>query len=146
MSELKKIIEQAFEQRDEISFNTKGEIRDSVEETLNQLDVGKIRVCEKISNEWIVNQWIKKAILLSFRLNDNEIVKASHATWYDKVPSKTANWTKDDHERAGFRYVPDAVVMSPEKHLGYAVQWFGLAIAAAAIGGFAISKKGRSYE
>ena len=108
--ELKKIIEQAFEQRDEISFNTKGEIRDSVEETLNQLDVGKIRVCEKISDEWIVNQWIKKAILLSFRLNDNEIVKASHATWYDKVPSKTANWTKDDHERAGFRYVPDAVV------------------------------------
>ena len=80
MSELKKIIEQAFEQRDEISFNTKGEIRDSVEETLNQLDVGKIRVCEKISDEWIVNQWIKKAILLSFRLNDNEIVKASHAT------------------------------------------------------------------
>ena len=73
MSELKKIIEQAFEQRDEISFNTKGEIRDSVEETLNQLDVGKIRVCEKISDEWIVNQWIKKAILLSFRLNDNEI-------------------------------------------------------------------------
>jgi len=110
MSELKKIIEQAFEQRDEISFNTKGEIRDSVEETLNQLDVGKIRVCEKISDEWIVNQWIKKAILLSFRLNDNEIVKASHATWYDKVPSKTANWTKDDHEKAGFRYVPDAVV------------------------------------
>ena len=74
MSELKKIIDQAFEQRDEISFTTKGEIRDSVEETLNQLDVGKIRVCEKISNEWIVNQWIKKAILLSFRLNDNEIV------------------------------------------------------------------------
>ncbi len=100
MSELKKIIEQAFEQRDEISFNTKGEIRDSVEETLNQLDVGKIRVCEKINDEWIVNQWIKKAILLSFRLNDNEIVKASHATWYDKVPSKTANWTKDDHEKA----------------------------------------------
>jgi Tetrahydrodipicolinate N-succinyltransferase len=94
MSELKKIIEQAFEQRDEISFNTKGEIRDSVEETLNQLDVGKIRVCEKINDEWIVNQWIKKAILLSFRLNDNEIIKASHATWHDKVPSKTANWTK----------------------------------------------------
>ena len=66
MSELKKIIEQAFEQRDEISFNTKGEIRDSVEETLNQLDVGKIRVCEKISDEWIVNQWIKKAILGTF--------------------------------------------------------------------------------
>ena len=52
----------------------------------------------------------KKAILLSFRLNDNEIIKASHATWFDKVESKTANWTKDDHLEAGFRYVPDAVV------------------------------------
>ena len=61
-------------------------------------------------SEWIVNQWIKKAILLSFRLNDNEIIKASHATWFDKVESKTANWNKDDHLKAGFRYVPDAVV------------------------------------
>ena len=63
-----------------------------------------------MNNDWVVNQWIKKAILLSFLLNDNQIVKAPHATWYDKVPSKTANWTKDDHEKAGFRYVPDAVV------------------------------------
>ena len=110
MSELKQIIEEAFENRNEINFNTKGKIRESVEETLNQLDVGKIRVCEKINNDWVVNQWIKKAILLSFRLNDNQIVKAPHATWYDKVPSKTTNWTKDDHEKAGFRYVPDAVV------------------------------------
>ena len=110
MSELKQIIEEAFENRNEINFNTKGKIRESVEETLNQLDVGNIRVCEKINNDWVVNQWIKKAILLSFRLNDNQIVKAPHATWYDKVPSKTTNWTKDDHEKAGFRYVPDAVV------------------------------------
>ena len=99
MSELKQIIEEAFENRNEINFNTKGKIRESVEETLNQLDVGNIRVCEKIDNDWVVNQWIKKAILLSFRLNDNQIVKAPHATWYDKVPSKTANWTKDDHEK-----------------------------------------------
>ena len=82
MSELKQIIEEAFENRDEINFNTKGKIRESVEETLNQLDVGNIRVCEKINNDWVVNQWIKKAILLSFRLNDNQIVKAPHATWY----------------------------------------------------------------
>ena len=110
MSELKKIIEKAFENRDQINGQTKGEIRNSVDETLNQLDTGLIRVCEKNDNAWIVNQWIKKAILLSFRLNDNEIIIASHATWYDKVPSKTANWSKEDHEKAGFRYVPDAVV------------------------------------
>ena len=110
MSELKKIIEEAFENRDQINTQTTGKVRDSVDETLNQLDTGKIRVCEKNGDDWAVNQWIKKAILLSFRLNDNEIIQASHATWFDKVPSKTANWTKEDHEKAGFRYVPDAVV------------------------------------
>ena len=110
MSELKNIIENAFEIRDEININTSGEIRESVDETLNQLDMGHIRVCEKNGEEWTVNQWIKKAILLSFRLNDNEVIKGPYATWYDKVPSKTANWSKEDHEKAGFRYVPNAVV------------------------------------
>ena len=110
MSELKNIIENAFEIRDEININTSGEIRECVDETLNQLDMGHIRVCEKNGEEWTVNQWIKKAILLSFRLNDNEVIKGPYATWYDKVPSKTANWSKEDHEKAGFRYVPNAVV------------------------------------
>ena len=110
MSDLEKIINDAFEDRDNINVNTSGNIRNAVDETLNKLDSGDLRVCEKINNEWQVNQWIKKAILLSFRLNDNEIIKASHATWFDKVESKTANWTKDDHLKAGFRYVPDAVV------------------------------------
>ena len=110
MSDLEKIINDAFEDRDNINVNTTGDIRNAVDETLNKLDSGNLRVCEKINNEWQVNQWIKKAILLSFRLNDNEIIKASHATWFDKVESKTANWTKDDHLKAGFRYVPDAVV------------------------------------
>ncbi len=110
MGELKKIIEDAFENKDQINIQTQGEIRSSVDETLNQLDKGIIRVCEKKGGEWIVNQWIKKAILLSFRLNDNEVIQASHATWFDKVPSKTANWSKQDLEKAGFRYVPDAVV------------------------------------
>jgi len=110
MSDLKNIINSAFDDKENINVNTSGEIRDAVENTLNKLDSGTIRVCEKINDEWIVNQWIKKAILLSFRLNDNDIVKASHATWFDKVESKTANWTKDDHLKAGFRYVPDAVV------------------------------------
>ena len=110
MSDLEKIINDAFEDRDSINVNTAGDIRNAVDETLNKLDSGNLRVCEKINNEWQVNQWIKKAILLSFRLNDNEIIKASHATWFDKVESKTANWTKDNHLKAGFRYVPDAVV------------------------------------
>ena len=110
MSDLQRIINDAFEERDNINVNTAGDIRNAVDETLNKLDSGSLRVCEKINNEWQVNQWIKKAILLSFRLNDNEIIKASHATWFDKVESKTANWTKDDHLKAGFRYVPDAVV------------------------------------
>ena len=110
MSELKQVIENAFENRDQVNAQTQGEIRNSVDETLNQLDMGKIRVCEKHGEEWIVNQWIKKAILLSFRLNDNKVIQASHATWFDKVPSKTAKWSKKDHEKAGFRYVPDAVV------------------------------------
>ena len=110
MSDLEIIINHAFEDRDNINVNTAGDIRNAVDETLNKLDSGNLRVCEKINNEWQVNQWIKKAILLSFRLNDNEIIKASHATWFDKVESKTANWTKDDHLKAGFRYVPDAVV------------------------------------
>ena len=110
MSDLESIINSAFDDRENINVNTSGDIRNAVDNTLNQLDSGIIRVCEKINDEWIVNQWIKKAILLSFRLNDNDIVKASHATWFDKVESKTANWTKDDHLKAGFRYVPDAVV------------------------------------
>ena len=110
MSSLEEIINSAFENRDDVTASTEGEIRSAVNNTLDDLDKGKIRVCEKVNNAWIVNQWIKKAILLSFRLNDNEIIKASHATWFDKVESKTANWNKDDHLKAGFRYVPDAVV------------------------------------
>ena len=76
MSDLEKIINDAFEDRDNINVNTAGDIRNAVDETLNKLDSGSLRVCEKINNEWQVNQWIKKAILLSFRLNDNEIIKA----------------------------------------------------------------------
>ena len=110
MSSLENIINKAFDDRDNINVNTNGEIRDAVDNTLNQLDNGIIRVYEKKDNNWVVNQWIKKAILLSFKLYDNDIIKASHATWFDKVESKTKNWTKDDHLKAGFRYVPDAVV------------------------------------
>ena len=110
MSDLKNIINDAFENKGVVSLTTTGRIRDAVNSTLDQLDKGSLRVSEKVDGEWIVNQWLKKAILLSFRLNDNEVIKAPHASWFDKVPSKTVNWTREDHERAGFRYVPDAVV------------------------------------
>ena len=110
MRDLEKIINDAFDNRDSVSLATTGPIRDSVNSTLEKLDSGSLRVCKKIDGEWIVNQWTKKAILLSFKLNDNEIIKASHATWFDKVPSKTADWDKSDHLKAGFRYVPNAVV------------------------------------
>lgn len=103
---LSQIIENAFEKRVEINLQTKGEIRDAVDETMSLLDGGKIRVCEKIDNSWQVNQWVKKAILLSFRLNDNKLGNG----FFDKVPLKFTNWTEADFRNAGFRALPGAVV------------------------------------
>ena len=110
MNDLENIINDAFENRDSISLTTSGEIRDSINSTLEKLDNGSLRICEKIDGVWTVNQWAKKAILLSFRLNDNKLIKNSHTTWFDKVPSKTADWDQNDYLKAGFRYVPNAVV------------------------------------
>ena len=110
MNNLENTINKAFDNKETVNQETQGEIREGVNETLNSLDKGLIRVCEKINGNWIVNQWIKKAILLSFRLNDNEISKGPYSTWFDKVPGKTINWTKEDHINAGFRFVPNAVV------------------------------------
>ncbi len=100
------IIEQAWENRAEISTGTKGEIRDAVNETLNRLDSGKLRVAQKNGSEWVVNQWAKKAVLLSFRLNANEKMGE---TAYDKVPLKTAGWSEEQFKTAGFRAVPGSV-------------------------------------
>ena len=110
MNNLENTINKAFDNKETINQETQGEIREAVDETFNSLDKGLIRVSEKINGNWIVNQWIKKAILLSFRLNDNEISKGPYSTWFDKVPGKTINWTKEDHINAGFRFVPNAVV------------------------------------
>lgn len=112
---LSAIIENAFEKRLEINQATKGEIRDAVNETLALLDAGKIRICEKTQGVWQVNQWIKKAILLSFRLNDNYLskhksVNGDAISFFDKVPLKFANWSEDDFRQAGFRSVAGAVV------------------------------------
>ena len=110
MNNLENTINKAFDNKETVNQETQGEIREGVNETLNSLDKGLVRVCEKINGNWVVNQWIKKAILLSFRLNDNEISKGPYSTWFDKVPGKTINWTKKDHINAGFRFVPNAVV------------------------------------
>lgn len=114
-SNLSYAIENAFEKRSEINLTTKGEIRDAVNETMELLDCGKIRVAEKQNEIWQVNQWIKKAILLSFRLNDNYLSKHSAVSGepivaFDKVPLKFSNWNEEKFRKQGFRAVPGAVV------------------------------------
>ena len=113
LTSLEKTIDNAFENRGEISISTKGEVRDAVEEALNLLDSGEARVAERQEHgAWKVNQWLKKAVLLSFRLNDMEVVKGGpdNATWWDKVPSKFEGWGDNQFRAAGFRAVPNAVV------------------------------------
>jgi len=113
LNSLAKTIDDAFENRGEISVSTKGEVRDAVEEALNLLDSGEARVAERQEHgAWKVNQWLKKAVLLSFRLNDMEVVKGGpgNATWWDKVPSKFEGWGDNQYRAAGFRAVPNAVV------------------------------------
>jgi 2,3,4,5-tetrahydropyridine-2-carboxylate N-succinyltransferase len=116
-ADLQKTIEAAFEARDTINTGTKGAVRDAVETALNLLDSGQARVAEKKDGEWGVNQWLKKAVLLSFRLNDNEIIPfqksgtyASRVHGYDKVPLKYGDWSAQQFKDAGFRAVPGAIV------------------------------------
>ena len=109
--QLQNIIDQAWENRAEINpRNGAAELRDAVSHVINGLDNGSIRVAEKTTGDWVVNQWVKKAVLLSFRLEDN-IVLPSDGTmqFYDKVPTKFANYTKEDFVKGGFRVVPPAV-------------------------------------
>jgi 2,3,4,5-tetrahydropyridine-2,6-dicarboxylate N-succinyltransferase len=105
-------IDEAWETRDTISPATQGPARKAVEETLAALDAGEFRVAEKVGGEWHTHQWIKKAVLLSFRLNPMEPIPGGPggAHWYDKVPSKFVNWKSEDFTRAGFRAVPGAIV------------------------------------
>jgi 2,3,4,5-tetrahydropyridine-2,6-dicarboxylate N-succinyltransferase len=110
---LEKIIDDAFEKRDGVGPATKGEIRDAVEAALNLLDRGEARVAEKQADgSWRVNQWLKKAVLLSFRLNDMDVIPGgpSGAAWWDKVPSKFAGWSAEKFSAAGFRAVPGSIV------------------------------------
>jgi 2,3,4,5-tetrahydropyridine-2-carboxylate N-succinyltransferase len=113
LANLETTIDQAFEQRDQVSTSTRGEIRDAVETSLRLLDAGEARVAEKRADgSWHVNQWLKKAVLLSFRLNPMEIVRGGpgESGWWDKVPSKFDGWSAIDFEKAGFRAVPNCIV------------------------------------
>lgn len=111
INQLAKIIDAAWDARDGISSGTQGKVRDAVQTALAGLDDGSLRVAEKLDGNWQVNQWLKKAVLLSFRLNDNILVDggASGAPAYDKVPSKFSGWDADRFRNAGFRVVPGAV-------------------------------------
>ncbi|BAN68658.1 2,3,4,5-tetrahydropyridine-2,6-dicarboxylate N-succinyltransferase [endosymbiont of unidentified scaly snail isolate Monju] len=109
MSEIQNIIEEAFEKRAEITpRNVETRVRDAVNETLDQLDRGEIRVAEKRDGDWVVNEWIKKAVLLSFRINDNEFIKGGFTNYWDKVPSKYADFNSRDFRESGVRVVPPA--------------------------------------
>ena len=104
------IINQAWENKEKISKDSNPEIINAVKETINLTDQGIIRVAEKKEGRWIVNQWIKKAILLSFRTNEMQPLIGPYATWWDKVKGKTAGWGKEEYNKAGFRMVPNGVV------------------------------------
>jgi len=105
------VIEAAWDARDGLGFGTTGEIRDAVEHAIAALDAGEARVAEKVDGEWVVNQWLKKAVLLSFRLNDNAVIEGpGGANWFDKVPSKFADWGENRFRAAGFRAVPGSIV------------------------------------
>lgn len=110
MSDLQTIIENAFENRDSITPNTvTAEVKGAVEQALGLLDCGEARVAEKISGEWVVHQWLKKAVLLSFRIKDNEVMDGAETRFYDKVDSKFANYTEEDFKKGGMRVVPPAM-------------------------------------
>jgi 2,3,4,5-tetrahydropyridine-2-carboxylate N-succinyltransferase len=110
--QLEQTIDTAWETRDDVSPSTRGAVRAAVDETLDALDHGALRVAEKIGDEWTTHQWIKKAVLLSFRLNALAPIEGGPGggTWYDKVPSKFEGWSGEEFARAGFRAVPDAIV------------------------------------
>ncbi len=111
-SELQRLIDDAWEGRDRLSASTEGPVREAVGGVLDALDAGRLRVAEKVEGEWRVNQWLKKAVLLSFRLNDMVEISGAPggAHWWDKVDSKFKGWGANRFRDAGFRAVPGAVV------------------------------------
>ena len=110
MKEFEKIINTAWDNRQKIGSKSDQSIIDAIKKTIELVDKGKIRVAEKKDNKWIVHQWIKKAIILSFRTNEMQTLTGPYATWWDKIKGKTAGWGREEHKKAGFRMVPNGVV------------------------------------
>ena len=110
---LQSTIDEAWEARDSVSSETHGDVRDAVNAALGLMDIGEARVAEKNNGNWHVNQWLKKAVLLSFRLNDMTTIAGgpgAGTTWWDKVPSKFEGWSASEFGEAGFRAVPNCIV------------------------------------
>ena len=113
MSDIKKIINDAWEIKDQINKNSDKSIIESINQIIEELDQGKKRVAEKINGEWTTHQYIKKAVMLSFRIHEMEALTGPYSSWFDKshlIKGKTANWKKKDFETAGFRMVPNSPV------------------------------------
>ncbi|MCK4950301.1 MAG: 2,3,4,5-tetrahydropyridine-2,6-dicarboxylate N-succinyltransferase, partial [Gammaproteobacteria bacterium] len=109
MSDMQNIIEQAFEHRADITPRTVDtQLKETVKEAIELLDSGKARVAEKKDGDWVVNQWLKKAVLLYFRIEDNVFLKGGFANYYDKVPSKYADYNAREFREGGVRVVPPA--------------------------------------
>ena len=110
MSQLQIVIDRAWDDRANISpSSAPADVRDAVNETIDQIDRGTLRVAEKLNNQWVTHQWAKKAVLLSFRLQDNAVLKDGYSQYYDKVPSKFSGFSQTDFQKAGYRVVPPAV-------------------------------------
>lgn len=111
MSDLKSIIDEAFERRSELKPEEVDPVLvEAIEKALTMLDSGEARVAEKKGDEWVVNEWLKKAVLLSFRLEDNQMMDAGYTSYWDKVPSKFEFYSEEDYRKGGFRVVPPAAV------------------------------------
>ena len=110
--QLQAVVDRAWDERDSVGPQTKGEVRQAVDAAIAALDSGEARIAEQVESEWVVNQWLKKAVLLSFRLNPMELIAggAGAGHWWDKVPSKFAGWGEKEFAAAAFRAVPGAIV------------------------------------
>ena len=110
---IEKIINDAWKNKDQVNPNSDQSIKDAINQVIEDLDSGKSRVAEKINGEWVTHQHLKKAIMLSFRIYPMENLNGPYSSWFDKahlLKGKTAGWTKEQHEAAGFRMVPNSPV------------------------------------
>ena len=110
---IENIINEAWKNKDQVNPNSDKSLKDAINQIIDDLDGGKVRVAEKINGKWIAHQHLKKAIMLSFKIYPMENLNGPYSSWYDKahlLKGKTAGWTKEDHEKAGFRMVPNSPV------------------------------------